>query len=448
MDSDERLPLDDFFAKKSLDQVDVRTFILESPLRTENSQHFHNLLVYLLIPKATQNSLSYFQSLADSNNDEFRCKKAIEDRRKKLEIKAKKSNWESLILNESFDYTLEKDECFNMAVRDSIGITQGYSYNEYDSETSFNENYKNRNSHDFPIIPKNPFEICEETKIEKFEQPITPYPFCDNIWKADITYCSNPIKSSVITLKNCIELKMIETNYYKDNTFPKFYGDKQIIENGISTWLIYIEEANEVLKANLMAFWKKKTQEKTLLKNQRILQAIQLLKDLISDMISYKKYKIDHLFDINPENILVYENQNTLGGLKFKLVFTKYCQNYIEDYSGHRLVINENAGKRFLPPETAHIEYYIKKYNSRKSESNPDAGNIWVMAACVLSMVTDRMIDKWNNVNFESSLAAIVIKEFTGYEKAMKILLNCLSLSFKKRPMIENLRKFLQEASS
>lgn len=70
------------------------------------------------------------------------------------------------------------------------------------------------------------------------------------------------------------------------------------------------------------------------------------------------------------------------------------------------------------------------------------------MAACVLSMVTDRMIDKWNNVNFESSLAAIVIKEFTGYEKAMKILLNCLSLSFKKRPMIENLRKFLQEASS
>lgn len=310
-----------------------------------------------------------------------------------------------------------------------------YSSNDCCLSRTFASNFSNN---------KDCYYIRESDEISDYEY-IESLPYSENIIKARILYKGQQIISIAIIINYSIILSDSEQCYYRNSCFPLFYSYLLKVDQSIPQCIIFLEEAKGNLKENLMNFWKKRAQEKADLKSQRIQQAIQLFKDLISDMKMYKHCGIDHHLGICPERILVYEGQNTECGMRFKLVSNQFEYKKTNENSiGQRVInIDQKISLRYLPPEIAYIEYYYKKLGISYEENN-EARDVWAIGTCVLSMMTDKMIDKWNFINWESSLAAIVIKEFAGYKKVLKCVLGCLLLDSRKRAKIIEIGKKLE----
>ncbi|OMJ94248.1 hypothetical protein SteCoe_2584 [Stentor coeruleus] len=449
MDSDQGIfNLVDFFTIEILNEYDIDIFFSSCQAIDRNPRVFRNLLVYLIIPKACLNTLKLFKNWARSNQDPFQTLAILETRIKSLKYKMNNRKSLSKICREPIEDTIDKNELFNKTITSSFNLLREHITEEE------NENYPQDTENEFNrtitfniSLLKNSSNCQEGVAIEKYDIKKI-YPFSNNIIsKAKIKYKNKSIGSLAILIENCVAFSDREKRYYEMGIFPKFYGHMLKIHEKIPICLVFLEEAKEVLKENILAFCKKKNQEKAKLRDQRILQAFQLYKDLISDLKKYKKCGIDYHLDICPENILVYSNPSFPGGLKYKLVnsvfeYRRVNKSYLEGIALNKEGLKVN--KKYLPPEIASCEYYYKKFESKRSITNLEARDVWSCAACVLSMITDKMIDKWGNLNFESSLAAIVIKEFTGYENIMECILKSLSLNFTKRPSIEELAQVLE----
>lgn len=175
----------------------------------------------------------------------------------------------------------------------------------------------------------------------------------------------------------------------------------------------------------------------------RQIQAQELYRSIVQQLKMCNEIFTRHYIKVYPKCILVYKNQNAPGLLGFVLIPYRFSYKKNDGDASIVILLNQDENKRLAPPEITFTEYYKNRFPEKMHNIfDVGASEIWSASACTLNFITDKNVDKWNNVNFEKSLSEIINNSIHQDFSKLKdeLLINLKLDNNERRSLIEAIR--------
>lgn len=292
------------------------------------------------------------------------------------------------------------------------------------------------------------FDLPEESQLIRQESLIKSLKIIKyfdsnpNIFKAVSAISNKEIYVTGLVEESIVPLPENIKEFYTEGKFPTFYDSLKFPNE--SSRATILELSTETLKPYIVNFHKMNRSQKLAEEELKINQAEKLFKFLLRDLALYRKHHIDFHRNIYPHNILVYESTEYSHNLRFKLVFPKIVENSPASggFNATMPPIPTNEF-RYLPPEIAYSEYYVRRFGYVYGRIDYHKVDIWSIGVCALHMITDKYVDKWNRLDANNILTLEVVKLLRKHENFKESLLSCLRLNYEERNNVEGALELL-----
>lgn len=261
------------------------------------------------------------------------------------------------------------------------------------------------------------------------------------LMRVKLTY--NDITKEFLALINDFTVeKKFDFERYFSEFCPGFYvgctsrAENQYLRKYVFFSLDYVISIDEsVLNPHLCNFHKLSTSERKSSLTIKQYQAQDLYRSIVPQLKRCNEIFTRNYIKVYPKSILVYKNQNAPGLLGFVLIPYRFSYKKFDEDESQSIFLNNEENKRFSPPELAYKEYYRVRFPAIGNKFDVGASEIWSASACTLNFITDKNVDKWNNINFESTLFRTINNCITHLEfsKLKNELLKNLSLDYRER---------------
>lgn len=246
-------------------------------------------------------------------------------------------------------------------------------------------------------------------------------------------------KSTIEAIEN-IQPNEREIYFYRLSEYPKFYKINVESNADIGKGFRYLclDQCFGTLQDNINAFHKLGRADKAAKKAEREEFANLILKQIVGDLLLFRSFNMFHA-KIVPENILLFHDKNDPNKVIAKIINGR-CKAYerasIGTVGETIEKVSADYAKKFYAPEICEPATYKTKLNLDTGDINFNVCDVFSLGVITLNILTDKLIDRWNNIAFCQTLIK-TIKETVSNEALGNLILEMTEINYNNRIRLE-----------